>query len=86
MLAALLTLITGGMVGAVIYLAFIFPKILAVWEEEARTLSASQMLMANVSSFCTSYGRLILPIFLIDFFASLLWLILAVMKKSTANN
>jgi uncharacterized protein YktB (UPF0637 family) len=42
--------------------------------------------MANVSSFCTSYGLLILPVFVIGFFASLLWLILAVMKKSTAKD
>ena len=85
-LAAVITLITGVMVGVVLYLTFIFPKILAVWEQEARTLSVAQMFMVNISSFCTTYGIVILPIFLIGFLASILWLILAVMKKSTANN
>ena len=84
--AAVLALIMGAMVSAVIYLAKVFPNTLAVWEEEARELSAAQVLMANVSIFCTSYGLLILPILLVGFSASLAWLILAVMKKSTANN
>ena len=85
-LAAVLVLIMGGMAGAVIYLAFVFPKTLAIWDQEARALSMLQMFMANISSLCTHYGRLILPVFLLGFIASLVWLILTVMKKSTANN
>jgi type II secretory pathway component PulF len=85
-LASVFLLITGGMAGEVIYLAFVFPKILAIWEQEARALSALQKLIANFSSFCTQYGRMILPFFLLGFLASLVWLLVTVMKKSTAYN
>ena len=85
-LAAVLALILGGMAGAVIYLAFVFPKNFAIWEKEARALSALEIQMVNISNFCTHYGQLFLPIFLLGFLASLVWLILTVMKKSTANN
>ncbi|MHC4585889.1 MAG: hypothetical protein ACYS3N_15280 [Planctomycetota bacterium] len=85
-LAAVLVLIMGGMAGAVIYMTFVFPKNFAIWEKEARALSALEMRMVNISNFCTHSGRLFLPIFLLGFLASLVWLILRVMKKSTANN
>ena len=76
-----LALLTGGIAGASMYLAFVFPKTLAVWENEGLTLSGFQILMANASSFCTHYGLLLLPVLLLGFLASLVWLILAVMTK-----
>ena len=85
-LAGVFLLITGGMAGLVIYLAFVFPKILAIWEQEARALSAVQKLIVNFSDFCTQYGLIILPLFLLSFLASLVWLLVTVKKKSTAYN
>lgn len=85
-LAGGLMLITGGMTGAVIYLVFVFPSTLMVWHKEARALSVPQRLMANASDFCTSYGLSALAFFLLCFLASLAWMILAAMKKTTANN
>jgi type II secretory pathway component PulF len=79
-------LITGGMTGAVIYLVFVFPSTLLVWHKEARALSVPQRLMANASGFCISYGLLLLAFLLLSFLASLVWMILAAMKKTTANN
>jgi len=84
--AVVLALSTGGMIGAVIYLMYVFPKTLQVHKDQGQELSASLKLAANVSEVCMSYGWLILPIFLLGFLASLVWPILAIMKKSAANN
>ena len=85
-LVGVFLLITGGMAGAVIYMAFVFPKILAIWEKEARVLSLLQELMVYFSRFCTQYGLIILPVLILGFLALLVWMILVLMKKSTAFN
>ncbi len=81
-----LAIILAVMAGIVIYLAFVFPKILAIWEQEARELTSFQMMMANFSDFCIRYGLIILPVLLLGILAPSVWIILTKKKESATNN
>ncbi|MBN1804137.1 MAG: hypothetical protein JW837_02690 [Sedimentisphaerales bacterium] len=85
-LAGAAALAMGVTAGVIIYMAFVFPKTLAVWEQEARELSGFQMMAANVSTFCTQYGLIILPVILFGFLVSSLWMILTIKKETTIIN
>ena len=81
-LAGLFLLITGGMAGVVIYMTFVFPKILAIWEQEAREFTSHQMMMANFSDFCKQYGLILLPVLLLGFLISSVKMMLTIRKES----
>jgi type II secretory pathway component PulF len=78
---SILALIAGSLTVAVIYLTFVFPKVLAIWEQEARVLTARQRLIAETGSFCTNFGRFILLVVVLGFTASAVWMLLVIIKK-----
>jgi type II secretory pathway component PulF len=80
-----LAIIMAVMAGIVIYLAFVFPKALAIWEQEARELNSSQIMMANFSDFCTRYGLILLPILLLGFLVLSVRMMLTIKKASVTN-
>ena len=80
-----LAIVMAVMAGIVIYLAFVFPKALAIWEQEARELTSLQMMMVNFSDFCKQYGLIFLPILLLGFLVSSVRMMLTI-KKSTISN
>ena len=76
-LSAVLSLLTAGVMGFFVYLAFFFPKKMSVWAGEARALSVSEQLTCNASSFCSSFGLLLLPLLLLALLAAFVWLLIA---------
>lgn len=80
-LAALAALVTGGMLAAAVYLAFVYPKTIAVWLDQGRALSEHQLRLADVGSYCSSHGLLIMPALFVGFVGSLVWLALVVTRK-----
>jgi len=82
-LAGILTLLTTAILATAGYLAFVFPKTVAIWEKEyeGRSLSALQILVGNASHFCVSYGMALLPLLLLGVLGSLVWLISSMRKE-----
>ena len=80
-----LAIILAVMAGIVIYMAFVFPKSLAIWEQEARELSSFQKLMVNFSDFSTQYGRIILPVLLLGILTLSVWMTLTIKKETTRS-
>ena len=85
-ISGVLAIILAVMAGIVIYMAFVFPKALAIWEQEARELTSLQMMMVNLSDFCTQYGLILLPILLLGFLVSSLRMMFTIKKESATNN
>ena len=48
--------------GAVWYLAFVFPRKLVVWEDQGRELSANEQVIAQLSSSCREHGILLISL------------------------
>jgi type II secretory pathway component PulF len=68
----------GGLaLAVVIYLAFVFPKTVATWEEHGRSLSLLEQTFAKLSSLCTSTGFLLIPALLLVIIGSGAWALLA---------
>ena len=85
-ISGILAITMGVMAGVVIYMAFVFPKIHAIWEQEARELTSLQMMMANFSDFCKQYGLILLPILLLGFLVSSVFMMVTIKKESAINN
>jgi type II secretory pathway component PulF len=85
--ATVLALIAAGMIAAVWYLAFVFPKTLEVWQDqyEGQSLSGLQILVANASHFCSSFGLVLLPILVLAFVAALVWPRVVTVRSKIAN-
>lgn len=75
------------LIGAMIYLAFLFPKTARVWDEQGQQLSAPQMLMVNVSNLAKSFGFPILCLLMLLLVASLILLAVSIEanRKESAN-
>ncbi len=75
-----ITLARGVMLGsvllflAVLFLVFSFPKLLALWTEAGRELSAAEQVAANLSLLARQYGLLVLGLPLLSFIGALGWL------------
>ena len=54
-----------ALIAGVAYLAFIFPRTVALWAESAAEISTGQALLANASMVCSSYGWVLLPVLLL---------------------
>ncbi len=72
-LAVVLTVVALLAFAGVFYLAFVFPHTVAVWRENAQTLSAAERMLVSLSMFCKSYGLLLLPLLMAASGACALW-------------
>jgi len=72
---------------AVIYLAFIFPKTLAVWADEGRALTITEQVAANLSDFCRSSGLILLPLLMVGIVGCAVWAAISThkLKQEPAN-
>jgi len=86
-IAAVLAVLMFGALAAVVYLAFVFPKTLALWAEQGRPLSVAEQTIANLSMFCRSFGLFLFPLLLIVVVGSVVWAAVAGhgIKSGTAN-
>jgi len=72
------------LIGAIIYLAFVFPKTEHLWMKQGRLtsqLSATEMLMVNASKMCKTLGFILVPAFLLAIIGSATWAVLAVRRN-----
>lgn len=74
-LAGVSMLVTGGLIGVLLFMAYLFPGLVTAWKDQERALSTFEMLLVNASEFCSTYGLWMFPILLFAFLASLMWLI-----------
>ena len=86
LLSSLLIVITIALSIVFFYFTFAFPLILAGWKEQGRVLAGNEILLANLSKFCMSYGVVIMPLFFFSFIGSIVWLIVALLKKTTRSD
>lgn len=63
--------------GGVIYLAFVFPKTVAVWADEGRALSVAEQTLANLSSLCVAFGLFLAPALLLGVVGCAVWAVYA---------
>lgn len=82
-LAGLTALLTAALLSIAAYLAFIAPKTIATWQEEGRAISVLEKLIVTGSHACSTFGIVILPVILLAFSASIVWLIYAIKGNST---
>ncbi len=59
---------------AVLFLVFSFPKLLALWTEAGRELSAGEQVAANLSLLARQHGLLVLGLPLLSFIGALVWM------------
>ena len=73
--------------GAMIYLAFAFPKTVAVWADQGRQLTAVEVFIANLSNMVKSFGFPLLGLLTLLGVASLVWLVVSIsgMRNDAAN-
>jgi len=71
----------------VIYLALVFPRTIAVWADEGRSLPIIKRLLVEMSHFCRSFGLLLVPILLLAVVGCGIWALRAGManKRDTAR-
>ena len=69
------------------YLAFIFPKTMALWADQGRALSFAERSLANLSGLCQSYGLLLIPALLLVVVGGGVWAVFASMgsRQEAAN-
>jgi len=84
-ISGVLAIILAVLAGILIYMTFVFPKVFAIWEQEARELTSFQMMMVNFSDFCRQYGLIILPVLLLGILALSVRIILTIKKESATN-
>ncbi len=61
----------------VLYLAFFFPRIVAVWKQEGQALSLTEQIAVELSVLCKSYGLILVPILLAGIVACVLWTVIS---------
>jgi len=80
--ACMLAVILLAVLGEVLYLDFVFPKILAAWTEQGRELTGFQQLQANLSRTCTSLGLALILLLVAGLVACGFWWKVAARKES----
>jgi hypothetical protein len=85
-LPGLLIVITIALSIGFFYFTFAFPLILAGWKEQGRILSATEIILANVSYFCRAFGPMMFPLLFFGFIGSIVWLIVPLLKKTTGSD
>jgi hypothetical protein len=80
MLAAFGLLVFAG----VVYLAFFFPKAIAV--SDGQSLSVPEEMVWRLSVFCKNYGLILLPLLLAELGACVLWIVLSAQNMAKNGN
>jgi type II secretory pathway component PulF len=80
----ILLLVMLGVTGGGFYLVFVFPKMAAQWAAEGRKLSMPEMLLVNLSHFCSSYGLLVLPVLLLVLLLLVAWMLISFFRNTAA--
>jgi len=65
----------------VFFLTIVFPMTLSVWAEQGRELSGFWQVVANMSTFCKSYGIIILVFLMGIVVGSNIWMLIATRVK-----
>jgi len=69
------------LIGAIIYLASVFPKTEELWKEQERRLSATEMLIVNVSNICKTCGFILIPTLLLTIIGCATWAVFAARRN-----
>jgi type II secretory pathway component PulF len=69
------------LIGAVMYLGFVFPKTIAVWADQGRHPNTAEMFVVNVSNLVRVFGFPILGMLMLAIVASLVWLAVSAHSK-----
>ena len=80
-LAGCMVIGTDILMGIEIYLAFVFPKTIAMWNETGKQLSESERAMVGISRLAQLVGLPILAILSLVLAGSLVWLVMAMRKR-----
>ena len=64
-IAAITLVAAFVLLAGMVYLTFIFPKVVQAWSAQDEELSASARLLVQAGNFCNKYGLLLLPLLLI---------------------
>ena len=62
---------------AVLYLVFLFPKLVAIWIEQGQVLSTIERFLWRLSGLCQSYGLVLLPLLGAALGACILWALIS---------
>jgi len=71
-----------GAIAIGFYLAFFFPKTVAVWQDQGRALSVFERLLVSASQFCSAYGVILLPVLLLAMVAGVIVFFLLAAERS----
>lgn len=66
---------------ALLYLAFLAPRLVAGWETQAQTLSVFQRLLATTSAYCTANGFVLLTGAAAVVVAGLAWMAAGILPR-----
>lgn len=80
-LAGISTLLVVLALAAYLYLAFVFPKTMAMWADTGQPLSVPEQIIAKLSCLCKSFGLLPIPALFLAAVGCAAWVVLA----STGN-
>lgn len=70
---------------SVVYLAYVFPKTMALWADDERALSTIEQTLAKLSSFCQSFGLLLIPALLLTIIGCVFWAVFASKSSQQAR-
>ena len=71
------------LIAAMGYLTYEFPKTVAVWEDQGRTLSAAELHMISVSNSVAHFGLPIFGFFMLSIIACIVWLAVIIRANRT---
>lgn len=82
---SLLTLLMVLLLVGFFYLTYVFPRNLAIWEEQERALTTLEQTLANLSTVCASFGFFLVPILLFGTFALGIWALIVFINNRQNN-
>ncbi len=80
-LAVVLDLVGSLMLVGFIYLAYVFPRTEALWQDQDRALPVCAVLLVNLSHFCRNFGLFLFPLFVSWSVAGGIWVMVEARKK-----
>lgn len=79
----ILSVFSGSLTAVAVYLAFVFPKTVAAWQQAGKSLSVVEVTLASVSHLCSQFGIIIIPILGLCFVASIVWMVVGLVKATS---
>jgi len=83
-LSAILFFITLALWASFIYLTFVLPKRIAIWEAAGQTLPTVVIFVVNLSFLCQRIGLVIVPVLLLLSIGAVVWFLIASIKSTKA--